>query len=120
MSLADHIPRKTITVSMRETAPLSFARGPGSSIVGVATTPEYSDFRIILDGEDVMHVPQIAPTTINGELIPVLLDRLKLLEDILRSCDVNGSALVVRDIGRYDIVPAGTYTIMSDDPEDRG
>jgi hypothetical protein len=111
------LPRKTIEVSIID---VEFDSHETLTGIGLADTLREFTAVVKVDGVVALEIPAIRNFSIgNAEKFIQIEPRLKLLEDVLRSADVTGMALVRRVPGGYEVISTDTYTLMSNDPEDR-
>lgn len=87
--------------------------------------PQYLTFKLTMDGYPLLTFPEVSRMHAeNIELFAEFRERLDLLERILHQADTFGTAVVVRGIqhgsDQYEIIPAGDFRIVSEDPDDRG
>lgn len=119
MSLPEMLPRKTMRLDITMVTTLNEVTVPVLEWrQSMADELDKATLTIEVDGEPALHIPEFATFEIRPGFLEIE-KRLKLLEDVLRSADVTGSALVRRVPGGYEVIPTDSYTLMSNDPDDK-
>lgn len=110
------IPKKTLQIEVDhigDTPELDIdPHGPSPIIISGASENEWN-LRIEVDGETVFEIPKFNHFTVSGKFMDIDR-RLRLLEEILFSADVNGTAVVVRsEPDKYEVLDPSEFMLMS-------